>query len=152
MNAASSGWQSGSGSSSRPRGPRRAIELVGIVFLFFHVWPLAAAYVAWKLLGYPGLSELRGVADRGLGRSFRDFRFAGPANPFAQSGPFGGSGNRAFDAYRRQEIERLETERRRLDEEAREFRTFVDDLKRAKDREEFDAYMARRRQDGPTSV
>ncbi len=63
---------------------------------------------------------------------------------------FGGSGNLAFDEYRRSELERLERERRRLDEEAREFRDFVDELKRAKDREEFDAYMARRRNSGPT--
>ena len=35
--------------------------------------------------------------------------------------------------------------RRRLDQEAREFREFVEELKRAKDREEFDAYMAKRR-------
>jgi hypothetical protein len=44
----------------------------------------------------------------------------------------------------------LERERRRLDEEASEFRNFVEELKRAKDREEFDAYMARRRNSGPT--
>ena len=29
---------------------------------------------------------------------------------------------------------------------------FVEELKRAKDREEFDAYMARRRNSGPTTV
>ncbi len=40
---------------------------------------------------------------------------------------------------------RLEEERRRLDEEAKAFASFVEELKRAKDREEFDAFMARRR-------
>ena len=39
-------------------------------------------------------------------------------------------------------------ERRKLDEEARDFRNFVEELKRAKDREEFDAYMAKRRSPG----
>ena len=53
----------------------------------------------------------------------------------------------------RRELERLEEERRRLDEEARAFSAFVEELKRAKDREEFDAFMAKRRADnnGPTT-
>ncbi len=150
MTSASPGWQAGMAPCSSPRGSRRALEIVGIVFAFFWFWPSAAAYIAWKVMGYPGLSELRSLVDRQAG-DLRAFRFGGAGSPFA-SGPFAGSGNAAFDDYRRGEIERLERERRRLDEEAREFRSFVDDLKRAKDREEFDAYMARRRQDGPTNV
>ena len=64
----------------------------------------------------------------------------------------GGTGNLAFDEYRQGEVARLEAERRRLDEEAQAFGAFVEDLKRAKDREEFDAFMARRRAEGPTTV
>jgi hypothetical protein len=56
-----------------------------------------------------------------------------------------GTGNAAFEEYRRNELRRLEEERRKLDEEARAFRDFVEELKRAKDREEFDAFMAKRR-------
>ncbi|NNC01144.1 DUF2852 domain-containing protein, partial [Corallococcus exiguus] len=47
------------------------------------------------------------------------------------------------------ELQRLEEERRRLDEEARAFRSFVEELKRAKDRDEFDAFMAKRRNEKP---
>ncbi|MDB5591825.1 DUF2852 domain-containing protein [Enterovirga sp.] len=156
MTSASAGWQQQSGATgacSGPRGSKRALEIVGIVFLFFWFWPLAAAFIAWKLTGYAGLDDLRRLAERG-GESVRGYRFGGAGfggNPFAAgpfTSPFGGTGNAAFDEYRRQEIERLEQERRRLDEEAREFRTFVDELKRAKDREEFDAYMAKRRASG----
>ncbi|WP_375458994.1 DUF2852 domain-containing protein [uncultured Enterovirga sp.] len=153
MTTASAGWQPGTSTCSGPRGSKRALELVGIVFTFFWFWPLAAAYIAWKMTGYAGLADLRRVVERG-GENVRSYGFGGPGfggNPFA-TGSFGGSGNAAFDDYRRSEIERLEQERRRLDDEAREFRSFVDDLKRAKDREEFDAYMARRRANGPTSV
>ncbi|MFL5203209.1 MAG: DUF2852 domain-containing protein, partial [Microvirga sp.] len=75
---------------------------------------------------------------------------------FASRGPagfgFASTGNAAFDDYRRSELERLEEERRKLDEEARDFRNFVEELKRAKDREEFDAYMAKRRGNGTTNV
>jgi chromosome segregation ATPase len=75
---------------------------------------------------------------------------------FASHGPagFGGTGNAAFEEYRRNELRRLDEERRKLDEEARAFRDFVEELKRAKDREEFDAFMAKRRADtgGSTGV
>jgi hypothetical protein len=56
------------------------------------------------------------------------------------------SGNSAFDAYRAQELERLEAERRKLDEEQRAFGEFLDRLKKAKDQEEFDRFMSERRQ------
>jgi hypothetical protein len=48
------------------------------------------------------------------------------------------SGNRAFDEYR---IETL----RRLEEEQREFRSFLDRLRFAKDKTEFDQFMTERR-------
>jgi hypothetical protein len=56
------------------------------------------------------------------------------------------SGNRAFDDYREETL-------RRLEEEQREFREFLDRLRKAKDKEEFDQFMAERRTrpttDGP---
>jgi len=53
------------------------------------------------------------------------------------------SGNRAFDAYREETL-------RRLEEEQREFGQFLDQLRFAKDKSEFDAFLAerRRRQEG----
>ena len=55
------------------------------------------------------------------------------------------SGNVAFDEYRQREMKRLEEERRRLDEEVKAFGAFVEELKRAKDREEFDRFQSERR-------
>jgi hypothetical protein len=105
------------------------------------VWPLALAYLIWKLAGYPMPAEWRSYAERTFAGTFaRPF-----AGSFGAAAPFGGTGNAAFDDYRRRELERLEEERRRLDEEAKAFSSFVEELKRAKDREEFDAFMARRR-------
>jgi len=48
------------------------------------------------------------------------------------------SGNRAFDEYRTETL-------RRLEEEQREFREFLDRLRFAKDKAEFDQFMAERR-------
>ena len=48
------------------------------------------------------------------------------------------SGNRAFDEYRTETM-------RRLEEEQREFREFLERLRHAKDKQEFDQFMADRR-------
>jgi hypothetical protein len=56
----------------------------------------------------------------------------------------GGSGNSAFAAWKQDEVDRLEQERRKLADAEREFAAFLDQLKRARDREEFDRFMAAR--------
>jgi hypothetical protein len=146
--ASSSGWNAGAAATQAPsqtRSSRRPLEIVGLVFMFLYFWPLAVAYLVWKFMGYPVPQELRRTVEEAFLNPLRNMRWGAPS-------AFTGTGNLAFDEYRRSELERLERERRRLDEEASEFRTFVEDLKRAKDREEFDAYMARRRNSGPTTV
>ncbi len=54
------------------------------------------------------------------------------------------TGNRAFDEYREETL-------RRLEDEQREFMEFLDRLRHAKDKAEFDEFMAerRRRSEGP---
>ena len=156
--SASTAWNSGPNSGSWNTGaqrrcgrpPRRALEIAGIVLGFIWFWPLALAYLVWKLMGYPKFDEAKAFLRNNFGRVVDDL--------FSSQRPMGGfgagTGNAAFEEYRRAELQRLEEERRRLDEEARAFRDFVEELKRAKDREEFDAFMANRRADrnGPKSV
>lgn len=52
------------------------------------------------------------------------------------------SGNSAFDEYRAETL-------RRLEEEEREFRDFLDQLRKAKDKAEFDEFLAQRRRRPP---
>ena len=52
------------------------------------------------------------------------------------------SGNTAFDEYREETL-------RRLEEEQKGFTDFLDNLRRAKDKAEFDQYMAERRKSPP---
>jgi hypothetical protein len=52
------------------------------------------------------------------------------------------SGNTAFDDYRAEALKRLE-------EEQKEFSSFLDRLRRAKDKAEFDQFMAERRSTPP---
>ena len=53
------------------------------------------------------------------------------------------SGNRAFDEYRDETL-------RRLEEEEREFKDFLDRLRQAKDKAEFDQFMSDMRGRRPT--
>lgn len=104
-------------------------EIVVVVVGLVVYWPIGVAFLAWKLwkLREAGAWEWPSF-DRAR------FDFSG-----------GSTGNEAFDAYKREQIARLEEERRRLDEEQRAFAQFLDELKRTRDRESFDRFMAERR-------
>ncbi len=67
-------------------------------------------------------------------------RQAGPGH----ASSYASSGNLAFDEHRERVLKRLEEERRQLDAQAAEFAAFVQNLRRAKDQEEFDRFMAER--------
>ncbi len=69
-------------------------------------------------------------------------RYGGSRGPGTREG-LHETGNRAFDEYRTDAL-------RRLEEEANEFRAFLERLRMARDRAEFDEYMQERR-DRPTS-
>jgi len=117
--------------------PRRGLEILAIILGFFVFWPAALTYLIWKLMGYPVPNEVK---------TFFEKNFSSLSDGFRMRPHFSSTGNFAFEEYRRRELERLEAERRRLNDEARAFAEFVEELKRAKDREEFDAFMARRRE------
>ncbi|MGH1572017.1 DUF2852 domain-containing protein [Methylobacterium sp. P31] len=151
MNSQSSSpWATGRLCRSGPF-PRRSLEIGAIVLGFIYWWPVGLALVAWKLAGYPAFAELRENARR----TFANLDGARPVSSFARAFEAANhrdsSGNAAFDAYRRAELDRLEAQRRALEEESRAFAAFLDELKRAKDREQFDAFMAKRRAEGGES-
>jgi hypothetical protein len=68
---------------------------------------------------------MQAAAERWTGRGFRS-----------------SSGNRAFDEYRDETL-------RRLEEEQREFKAFLDRLRHAKDKAEFDQFMTEHRRPQP---
>lgn len=71
--------------------------------------------------------KMERMRDRMERRGFGGFGFGPPS-----------SGNRAFDEYRMETL-------RRLEEEQSEFKNFLDRLRHAKDKDEFDQFMAQHR-------
>jgi Protein of unknown function (DUF2852) len=62
----------------------------------------------------------------------------------AKASGFSNSGNAAFDDYKRDALAKLDAERRKLEDEQRAFADYVSQLRTAKDRDEFDRFMAQR--------
>lgn len=118
----------------RPAWTPATIALMVLGFVVF--WPLGLAMLAYILWG-DRLDTFKSDVNRSTDNFFRSCkRHAG--------GPRMSSGNVAFDEWRDKEIERLNEERRRLDEMRAEFDEHMRNLRMARDREEFDAFMARR--------
>ena len=97
---------------------------IALTILAFLVWlPLGLASAAYGFatgrLGIPERWRYRRAGERWM-RSCRS------------------SGNAAFDEYRKEAL-------RRLEEEQREFRDFLDRLRKARDKAEFDQFMDERR-------
>jgi Protein of unknown function (DUF2852) len=119
---------------------------IGLIVLgFWAFWPLGLAILAFTIwsgrmgCGFHGGSA-RWQQKMEHMQSKMDWmrsRMSGETGPGWCGGPRS-SGNRAFDDYR---VETL----RRLEEEQREFRDFLDRLRAAKDKAEFDQFMAERR-------
>ena len=110
------------------------------------------AWIALTILGFMVWWPI-GLADLGLHRRERTNVLLekvvapGPlartrrtrcGTPERGGGPSRSSGNRAFDEYRQDTLQRLE-------EEQREFHDFLARLRMAKDKAEFDQFMAERR-------
>ena len=110
-----------------------------IVLGFIAWWPLGLTVLAFTIWSGRMGCGYHGGHDRWQRKMdwMRSRMAGGPAGP---SGGLGcpPSGNHAFDEYRSDTL-------RRLEEEQREFREFLDRLRFAKDKTEFDAFMAERR-------
>lgn len=102
-----------------------AATLVG----FWLFWPLGLAvlgYLAWT-------GRLRTMQQDGPGAWFNV-----RSEPSSRRAKAGASGNKAFDDYREETL-------RRLEEEQREFVEYLERLRQARDKAEFDQFMAERR-------
>ena len=116
------------------------IALVVLAFIVF--WPVGLALLIY----------LKWSGRMSCWKHSRSGRWYSPEGSEARQG-FGGwgrrswsrsSGNVAFDEYREETL-------RRLDEEQRQFSEYLDRLRSAKDRAEFDQFMTERRNRPPAT-
>ena len=130
-------------------------EVIAMVLGFIVFWPIGLAilgYKAWQRRS--GGPDLQTFATNKMqdartmmasNSSWASSWGCGGAAKSASSFYSPSTGNVAFDEWRKAELARLDEERRKLDEARREFSEYVEELRRAKDREEFERFMAERR-------
>ncbi|NRG16742.1 DUF2852 domain-containing protein [Rhizobiales bacterium] len=121
-------------SAIRPGWNPMTIGLMVLGFIVF--WPLGLAMLAYIVWG-----DRFGEMARDARDQWRSGAWHGPSGG---GHGFGRTGNAAFDEYRERELKRLEEERARLDRMRAEFDEFLRELRRARDQEEFDRFMANR--------
>ena len=124
------------------------IALTVVSFILF--WPLGLLVLGFLIGSGRMACWTHGGADRWQRRMERTQRRmqrmqSGAARWGCGSSYRSSSGNYAFDEYRAETL-------RRLEEEQREFKEFLNRLRHAKDKAEFDQFMAERghRSQGPT--
>lgn len=123
----------------RPAWTPATIAMMVIGFMLY--WPLGLAMIAYILWG-ERLEGFRKDVNRSTDRIFGGLSRS-RGMPFAAAA--GRTGNVAFDDWREKELTRLDAERRKLHEASAEFEAYARELRRAKDSEEFERFMARRR-------
>lgn len=103
----------------------------GLAMLAYIIW--GERLHAWRAKGGSFRDAVSGKMDNGS-KWYRE----------SKTHDRGTTGNVAFDDWRNTELNRLAEERRKLEEMREEFDGYARELRRAKDKEEFDRFMAAR--------
>ena len=124
----------------RPHRPNRLLAIALTILGFMVWWPVGLAVLAFtfgrRCMRRSFLRNTRQGFQQDWNENGMSWKFAGWQGFCGQEQK--GSGNRAFDDYRAETL-------RRLEEEQKEFASFLERLRFAKDKSEFDAFMAERR-------
>ena len=137
--------------SSRHCGARwKPLEILAMILGFIVFWPIGLAIVLWKIwqrsTGYEGdLGSF--LQEKWQAKAAHNWNCGGFGSNGRHASRWGmrPTGNRAFDEWRDAELARLEEEHRKLVAAEREFAEYMENLRRARDREEFDRFMNERR-------
>lgn len=120
----------------RPAWTPATIALTVLGFMTF--WPLGLAMIAYIVWG-ERLDAFKDEANRATDGMMSQFRRAGSS--FGAPAAFGRSGNVAFDDWREEEFRRLDEKRAELARMEAEFADYQRELRRAKDRKEFERFL-----------
>jgi hypothetical protein len=135
--------------SASGRGGWRPFELAAMIGGFVLFWPVGLAILAWKgwregWWGPNARTEGQGLRMPWQGCGPRGWRRGGDDHAWSRE-LNRDSGNSAFEDYKSAELDRLQAEFERLAREQREFAEHIEQLRRAKDKAEFDSFLASRR-------
>ncbi len=111
---------------ARNKGRWTPLAVAAAVLGFVTWWPIGLAVIAYIMWG----GSIDDLARDGIEQAKAAFKPAATAS--------GATGSAAFDEYRAETL-------RRLEEEQAEFNSFVSRLREARDREEFERFMADRK-------
>lgn len=126
----------GGGCASRHQPGRgwHPLNIAAMVLGFIIFFPVGFAILAWNI--WTARADRHAMAGMPAAGFPDMWRGNGTERDLARH-----SGNSVFEDYKRETLARLEEERRRLVAEQQAFASFLDDLKKAKDREEFERFM-----------
>lgn len=124
----------------RPAWTPATIALMVVGFVVF--WPLGLAMLAYIIWG-DRLEDFKGDWSKARNSIFGSCKKGRTMHAR--------TGNVAFDDWREKELDRLAEERRKLDTMREEFDAYARELRRAKDQQEFDRFMAERSKNTPAN-
>ena len=125
------GWRPGHGWTP--------FNIAAMVIGFIVFAPIGFAILIWNIWSSRHRNERPAFAGMGNSASWSAAPWSQTSRNLSRH-----SGNAVFEDYKRATLERLEEERRKLVAEQEAFGAFLDDLKRAKDRTEFERFMQER--------
>lgn len=121
----------------RPAWTPATIAMMVLGFMIF--WPLGLAMIAYIIWG-ERLDGFKRDANEKTDQVFSAFK----TNTSSYGSNMSRTGNVAFDDWREAELERLNEERKKLDEMRADFDGHMRELRRARDEEEFNRFMDER--------
>ncbi|MGV6801248.1 MAG: DUF2852 domain-containing protein [bacterium] len=118
--------------------------VIMIVSFSVGLWPIGLFMIAYMVWGKEwGLDfSTWGNVEKSMSRAGEKMKsaFNDTFDGTAYSNRTHSTGNAAFDEWRAEELRRLEEERRKLEEARRDFEKYAAELRKAKDREEFNRF------------
>lgn len=129
--------------SWRPAYGWTGFNIAAMVVGFIIFFPLGLAILVWNIWSARQIrhsyAAMTGGMGAGMAGGWQGGQWSRTSRDLSRD-----SGNAVFEDYKRATLERLEEERRKLVAEQEAFAAFLDDLKRAKDRTEFERFMQER--------
>ena len=126
----------------RPAWTPINIAIMVISFMTGIFWWVGVFMIAYMIWGRDWGLDLSswGKVEESVNRMGDNLKSAFDGESFSDRSPK--TGNAAFDEWREAEMKRLQEERRKLEEAKREFEKYLAELRKARDKEEFERFQS----------